>query len=164
MTYRPTLFLSIIALSLASLAGCENAGKEGEDKKISVGPVDTVKVSTDNFQKVVLDNESIVVVDFWATWCGPCVQLAPTMEQLAKEYKGQFTVGKVDVDQNQSLAAEYKIENIPAVLVFKGGELKERLVGVRSIEEYRSTIDALASETAAPVKTEGPQSDAPKAE
>ena len=73
-----------------------------------------------------------LVIDFWATWCGPCRMLAPTISELAKEYDGKIVVGKCDVEENEDLAAEFGIRNIPTILFFKNGEVVDKMVGAQS--------------------------------
>jgi thioredoxin 1 len=86
--------------------------------------------TNDTFETEVLNSDQPVLVDFWATWCGPCRQLTPVIEELAKENE-DAVVGKVDVDANQEIALKYGITNIPTLLVFKGGEIVERVQGVQ---------------------------------
>ena len=81
-------------------------------------------------------------VDFWASWCGPCRMVGPTIEQLAQEYEGRASVGKVNVDEEGGLAGDFGVMSIPTVVLFKDGKEVERLVGVRTIEEYKAIIDA----------------------
>ena len=93
---------------------------------------DKVKISSDSeFQTDVLDfsKDQLVVVDFWATWCGPCRSMAPHLETLASEYEGKVRVVKVDVDRNQKTAIKFDIKNLPTLLVFKNGEVVDKLVG-----------------------------------
>jgi len=93
---------------------------------------DKIKNSSDSeFQQDVLDasREQLVVVDFWATWCGPCRTMAPHLEKIAEEYDGKVRIVKVDVDRNQKSAVTYGIQNLPTMLVFKGGEVVDKLVG-----------------------------------
>lgn len=85
-----------------------------------------------NFQQEVLNSEKPVLVDFWATWCGPCKMLAPTISQIADEQEGIVKVGKVDIDQQPQLAAQYGISSIPTLIVFKNGKVAASSVGVRS--------------------------------
>lgn len=85
--------------------------------------------SDDNFDSEALNSDLPVVVDFWAAWCGPCRMIAPIIEELAVEYEGKVKVGKLDVDDNQQTAIKYGVRSIPTVLFFKGGELKDTVIG-----------------------------------
>ena len=96
-----------------------------------------------SFDEVVLKSDKPVLVDFWATWCGPCRMLGPVIEELATEYEGRVVVGKVDVDNNQEFAAKYGVRNIPTVLVFKDGEVVGRQVGVAPKKTYTDALDSL---------------------
>jgi len=97
------------------------------------------------FDEVVLKSEKPVVVDFWAAWCGPCRMVGPVIDEIATEYEGKATVGKVDVDANQEFAAKYGVRNIPTVLVFQNGEVVGRQVGVAPKKAYTDAIDSLLS-------------------
>ena len=85
-----------------------------------------LQITDASFEEVVLKSDKPVLVDFWATWCGPCRMLGPVIEEIATEYEGRVVVGKVDVDSNQEYAAKYGIRNIPTVLVFQNGEVVGR--------------------------------------
>ncbi|MFC2634843.1 MAG: thioredoxin, partial [Capnocytophaga granulosa] len=95
-----------------------------------------LQITDASFDEVVLKSDKPVLVDFWATWCGPCRMLGPVIEELATEYEGRVVVGKVDVDNNQEFAAKYGVRNIPTVLVFKDGEVVGRQVGVAPKKTY----------------------------
>ncbi len=85
-----------------------------------------------------------VMIDFWATWCGPCVGMAPTIDALAQEYDGRVVIGKYNVDEETDLAMKYRIMSIPTLLFFKDGKKTDlRLVGAQSIDKLRETLDAL---------------------
>ena len=101
----------------------------------------TVTYIQDNEFEQLLKDEPIIVVDFTATWCGPCKQVSPMMDQLAADYDGRAKVTKVDVDKNKGIAKQYGIRSIPAVLVFKSGELVETLVGMSPYEKFTSAVD-----------------------
>ena len=90
---------------------------------------DIIELSDDNFETEVLKSETVALVDFWAVWCGPCRQIAPTVEALASEYKGKLKVGKMDIDHHQKVPQRYGIRSIPTLLVFKGGQVVGQIVG-----------------------------------
>lgn len=94
-----------------------------------------------NFPTEVEEGKGVVVVDFFATWCGPCQQQAPIIEELAKEYEGKAKVGKLDVDQSMDIAQKYAIMSIPTIIIFKGGNPAERLNGFQSKETLKAKID-----------------------
>ena len=101
-----------------------------------------LEITDATFEEVVLNSDKPVVVDFWAAWCGPCRVVGPIIDELATEYEGKAVVGKVDVDNHQQFAAKYGVRNIPTVLVFKGGEIVNRQVGVAPKNVYAEAIDA----------------------
>jgi len=98
-------------------------------------------VTMSNFQKEVVESGKPVLLDFWAAWCGPCRMVGPTIEKLAKDYEGKAVVGKVNVDEEQSLAEQFKVMSIPSLFILKNGEVVEKLVGARSAEELAALID-----------------------
>ncbi len=88
-----------------------------------------IKLSDDVFEDEIGKHDGLAVVDFWATWCGPCQMIAPLIEQLAEEYDGKVKVGKLDVDANQRVTARFNVRSIPAVLLFKNGEHVDTVIG-----------------------------------
>ena len=98
-----------------------------------------------NFQAEVLESNQLVLVDFWAAWCGPCRALGPTIDALAEQYEGEVKIGKLNVDDNPEVASQLGISSIPAVLLFKDGEVIETLVGVRGKEAYEQALQLAAA-------------------
>ncbi len=90
-----------------------------------------VIITKDNFEKEVINSDIPALVDFWASWCGPCKMLAPVIEELAKDYEGRVKVCKVNVDEESELAIKYSIVSIPTVLLFKGGEIVDKSLGFK---------------------------------
>lgn len=100
-----------------------------------------LKLTDQNFDEEVTQKAGIVLVDFWAPWCGPCQMLGPIIAEIAEEVEG-VSVGKLNVDENQMVASRYGVMSIPTVIVFKDGKIVQTLVGVRAKENYLSAIEA----------------------
>jgi thioredoxin 1 len=98
-------------------------------------------LTTGNFEAEVLNSDVPVLVDFWATWCGPCRAVAPIVESLAIEYSGKVKVGKVDVDAEQALARQFSISSIPTIIVFKGGKPVDSVLGARPKPQIAALLD-----------------------
>ena len=101
-----------------------------------------VQITNENFESLK-NGQQPLVVDFWATWCGPCRMIAPIIAELAEEYNGQITVGKCDVEECDDIAAEFGIRNIPTILFFKGGQVVDKLVGAQSKAKLEEKFKAL---------------------
>ncbi|HEY0792092.1 MAG TPA: thioredoxin [Chthoniobacterales bacterium] len=102
-----------------------------------------LQLDESNFDQSVRDAGVPVVVDFWATWCGPCRMIAPMLDEIATEQGGNVRVAKVDVDNNQELSQRFNIRNIPTLLFFKGGELRDQVVGLTSKADLLSRLNSL---------------------
>lgn len=98
---------------------------------------------TDENAKQEIESGRPVVIDFWATWCVPCKRVAPIIEELAEEYEGRVLIGKYNVDEGDELSAQYGIRNIPTILFFKDGEMKERYVGSATKEVLKEKVEAI---------------------
>src|SRR5207244_5379761 len=103
-----------------------------------------VTLTEANFSEQVLKSSTPVLVDFWAEWCGPCKMIAPLLDELAGEYDGKVKIGKVNIDDQQGLAAQYGIRAVPTLLVFKSGEVADQIVGIRSKRDLKSSLDRVA--------------------
>jgi thioredoxin 1 len=128
-------------LAVCVLSGC-NTGRDASRTVPSAaehGP--TVTVDDGNFQQVVLEADKPVLVDFWATWCGPCQIVAPIVGQLAMEYEGRVTVAKLDIDQAAAIADRYNVSAIPTLIVFRQGREVSRVVGAASRDELAQKLD-----------------------
>ena len=99
-----------------------------------------LKITSDNFDEIIRQND-VVMVDFWASWCGPCKMLGPIIDQLAQECAGRALVGKVNVDEEQELAVRYGVMSIPTVILFKDGQEVNRVVGLQSKQALLSMLD-----------------------
>ena len=99
-----------------------------------------LKITSDNFDEIIRQND-VVMVDFWASWCGPCKMLGPIVEEVADDYAGRVAVGKVNVDDCPDLAERFGIMSIPAVFVFKAGAVVEKMIGLRQKAQFAAVLD-----------------------
>lgn len=100
-----------------------------------------VKLSNENFNKEVLNSEKPVLVDFWATWCGPCKMIALIISEISEEFNNKVKVGKVNVDEEKELAIKYGISSIPTLVIFKDGKIAKTLIGFRPKEEIKEVLN-----------------------
>ena len=100
-------------------------------------------VNRDNFDEEVLNFDGRVLVDFWAEWCGPCRMVSPIIDELAQEYEGRVTIGKMNVDENDDVVGRFGIRNIPTVIFFKNGEMVDKIVGATSKDKFKEKVENL---------------------
>lgn len=100
-----------------------------------------LEITDANFQSEVLDSEQLTLVDFWAPWCGPCRMLAPTIDEIAKDFAGKVKIGKLNIDNNPGIPSMHNISSIPTVLMFKGGQIVDKFVGVVPKVKLSSSIN-----------------------
>lgn len=98
-----------------------------------------------NFQKEVIQNDKVTLIDLWAEWCGPCRLMGPVVDELADEFKDRAVIGKLNVDDNPEIPTTYNVRGIPTFLLFKNGELKDKIVGAQSKKALQEKIEALLS-------------------
>ena len=99
-----------------------------------------LEITDQNFESVVLNSDKPVLVDFWAAWCGPCLMMAPVVEELATDLAGKAVIGKLDVDSNPNMTAQFGIRSIPTMMVFKGGNMVEKVIGATSKSELEKRL------------------------
>ena len=101
-----------------------------------------LEITDSNFEEIVIKSEKPVLVDFWATWCGPCRMVGPIVDELAEEYKDKAVVGKMNVDDNSEVPSKFGIRNIPALLIFKNGEIVDKVIGAVPKNVLSEKLDA----------------------
>lgn len=107
---------------------------------------DTLKATDATWDEDVMKSSELVMVDFWAVWCGPCQMVAPIVDELAKEYTDKIKVRKLNTDENPEIAGRYQVMSIPTILFFKNGQAVERLVGARPKRQFKEIIDSLLTQ------------------
>lgn len=141
---RGSLCVLSIALLFAgwALTGCDSVSKSPSADSGASGHESAALITMDNetFGNYVKPDGGVVLVDFWASWCGPCLQLAPVISSIADEKQGIISVGKVDTDKNKGLSQKYSIQFLPTVILFKDGKEVERFIGVQGKNEYLTAI------------------------
>lgn len=108
---------------------------------MKLGSENIITLTKNNFNSEVLESSIPVLVDFWAAWCGPCRMLAPIFDQLADEYTGRVKFGKINVDEESELAAQYRVMSIPTLVIFKDGAIVEQIIGVHPKGDLEEMID-----------------------
>lgn len=131
------LLLALVAFSVMSSSCSKNEASE-----------DVLAVTDGSFQKEVIESKVPVLVDFWATWCGPCRMYGPVVDQLAKDYKGRLKVVRVDVDQNPGLSQNFRIQAIPNSILFRNGNVVKTWLGLVSEDELKVDVDKVVGSTA----------------
>ncbi|HJP37522.1 MAG: thioredoxin [Gammaproteobacteria bacterium] len=98
-------------------------------------------ITSENFESKVLKSQELILIDFWAEWCGPCKTLAPILDQIADEYKGRVQIAKLDVEKSQDIAMQFGVRSIPTLILFKGGVVEAQHVGMLSKEQLTKLLD-----------------------
>ena len=148
--FRPTLRKAAAQAALAITALClfTSCGQRETTRTAPVDDKHVVTLTKNNFQAEVLASAQPVLVDFWATWCGPCKMVAPVVAALATEFDGKARVGKVDVDAETDLAKQYEISAIPTLLIFKDGKVVDKVVGVPPKGELKAKLQKFVADIA----------------
>ena len=137
---RALFLAATFTLAILAAVGCKDSSGHADGSKPGGGPVVLTEA---NFQAEVLSSSQPVLVDFWATWCGPCKTLAPVVEEIATEYQGRVKVAKLDVDTAPAVAQKYGVQAIPTLLFFKDGKVIDQSLGVVSKRDLQAKLEKL---------------------
>lgn len=146
MILSKAVIITLILISSAYFSYLTIQIQSGDEAAMTVKNAKHLMLTKDNFQTEVLESTTPVLVDFWATWCGPCSVIAPVIEEVAGDFEGRAKVGKLDVDEHASIAMKYGIRSIPTLLFFNDGQVVAQLVGVAPKQVIADKLDALFSE------------------
>jgi thioredoxin 1 len=116
-------------------------GSLSDEGMVFMASSNIVNLTEANFAQEVTQSPTPVLVDFWAEWCGPCKMIAPILDEIASEYDGKLKIGKVNIDEEQSLAAQHGIRAVPTLLIFKDGEVAEQIIGLKSKRDLKANLD-----------------------
>lgn len=134
------LFLAVVSVWLVGCGLDSNTPTQDTSSRTLNGQTHVITLTTENFDQEVLDSNIPVMVDVWATWCGPCRHMTPIVEEIAAEFSGQVKVGKLDIDQNALIADRYNIRGVPSFLFFRNGKLVNQELGVQPKETLTSHL------------------------
>ncbi|MEF8831967.1 MAG: thioredoxin [Candidatus Thermoplasmatota archaeon] len=118
----------------------EMVDKMANEKESKEYPVEPVEVTDNDFEET-MEEYPLVLMDFWANWCGPCKMMEPIMEDLAENYQGEVVIGKMNVDKNQNIPSRFQVSSIPTMILFKEGEVVDRMIGARGKEQLSQKLE-----------------------
>ncbi|MFW5945723.1 MAG: thioredoxin [Candidatus Natronoplasma sp.] len=118
----------------------EMVDKMMNEKESKEYPAEPVEVTDNNFEETI-EGYPLVLVDFWAAWCGPCKMMEPVMEELAEDYQDDVVIGKMNVDKNQNIPSRFQVSSIPTLVLFKEGEVVDRIIGARGKEQLKQKFE-----------------------
>lgn len=147
ITVLPRLGWAAVLVALALAIGCQ--GQFGDDPSSAI-----IELTDANFQREVLESKQLVLVEFWAPWCQPCLEMTPAIEQIAREFSGRAKVGRLRVDEHQELSSTFDVQSPPAVVVFRDGQVFKRRTGKQSEQDLRDLIAGSLADHQTPAGSE----------